>query len=124
MPPTRPTSHPSLRSMTGFGRAEAGGDGVAVTVEARSVNHRHLDIALRLPRTLGAFEMDARRLIQSRLERGRIDVTVQLGPAPGQSAQPIRIDAALAAQYVEQARALGRAAGLGEDVTLTWVLER
>jgi uncharacterized protein (TIGR00255 family) len=110
--------------MTGFGRGEAGGDGAAVTVEARSVNHRHLDIALRLPRTLGAFEMDARRLIQSRLERGRIDVTVQVGPAPGQSTQQIRVDTALAAQYVEQARALGRAAGLGEDVTLSWVLER
>ena len=110
--------------MTGFGRAEALTDGFAVTVEARSVNHRHLDIALRLPRALSAFEMDARRLIQSRLERGRIDVAVQVGPAPGQSTQQIRVDSALAAQYVEQARALGRAAGLAEDVSLTWVLER
>jgi len=110
--------------MTGFGRAEAGGDGVALSVEARSVNHRHLDIALRLPRALTAFEMDARRLIQARLERGRIDVSVQLGPPPGQSTQQIRVDAALAAQYVEQARALGRAAGLGDDVPLSWVLER
>jgi len=124
MPPTRLTPVSALRSMTGFGRAETGGAATAVTVEARSVNHRHLDIALRLPRALGAFEMDARRLIQSRLERGRIDITVQLGPPPGQSAQQIRVDTALAAQYVEQARALGRAAGLGEDVTLTWVLER
>src|SRR5580765_981994 len=124
MPPTRLSANPSLRSMTGFGRAEALADGFAVTVEARSVNHRHLDIALRLPRTLSAFEMDARRLIQSRLERGRIDVAVQVGPAPGQSTQQIRVDAALAAQYVEQARALGRAAGLAEDVSLTWVLER
>jgi uncharacterized protein (TIGR00255 family) len=110
--------------MTGFGRAEALIDGFAVSVEARSVNHRHLDIALRLPRALGAFEMDARRLIQSRLERGRVDVAVQVGLAPGQSTQQIRFDAALAAQYVEQARALGQAVGLGEDVPLAWVLER
>jgi uncharacterized protein (TIGR00255 family) len=113
-----------LRSMTGFGRAEATGDTVTVTVEARSVNHRHLDIALRLPRALSAFEMDARRAIQSRLERGRLDVAVQLGPAPGQSTQQIRVDAALAAQYVAEARELGRAAGLGGEVTLAWVLER
>src|SRR5213593_2719442 len=124
MPPTRLSVNPSLRSMTGFGRAEAVSDGFALTVEARSVNHRHLDIALRLPRALAAIEMDARRLIQSRLERGRIDVTVQVGPAPGQATQQIRVDAALAAQYVEQARALGRAVGLGEDVPLSWVLER
>src|SRR5499433_1263578 len=124
MPPTRLSVNPSLRSMTGFGRAEAIADGFAVTIEARSVNHRHLDIALRLPRTLAAIEMDARRLIQSRLERGRVDVAVQVGPAPGQSSQQVRVDAALAAQYVEQARALGRAVGLGEDVPLSWVLER
>jgi uncharacterized protein (TIGR00255 family) len=110
--------------MTGFGRAEVGGDGVAVSVEARSVNHRHLDIALRLPRALTALEMDARRLIQARIERGRIDVSVQLGPPPGQSTQQIRVDATLAAQYVEHARAVGRAIGLGDDVPLTWVLER
>ena len=110
--------------MTGFGRAEATGDSGALTVEARSVNHRHLDIALRLPRALSAFEMDARRLIQARLERGRIDVSVQLGPAAGQSAQRISVDAALAAQYVEQAREVGRATGLGDEVPLSWVLER
>jgi len=110
--------------MTGFGRAEGIAEGFAVTVEARSVNHRHLDIALRLPRALAAVEMDARRLIQSRLERGRVDVAVQVGPAPGQSSQQVRVDAALAAQYVEQARTLGRAVGLPEDVPLSWVLER
>src|SRR4029453_10791889 len=124
MPPTRATSHPSLRSMTGFGRAESGGAGGTVTVEARSVNHRHLDIAIRLPRALSALEMDSRRLIQARVERGRIDVSVQLGPPPGQSTQQIRVDAALASQYIEQARALGLATGLGDEVSLSWVLER
>ena len=57
--------------------------------------------------------MDARRSIQAHLERGRIDVTVQLGPAPGQSTQQIRVDAALAAaQYIAAARELSRAVGL------------
>src|SRR4029450_1155974 len=139
MPPTRATSHPSLRSMTGFGRAESGGAGVTVTVEARSLNHRHLDIAIRLPRALSALELDSRglrpgavgaldiesrRVIQARVERGRIDVSVQLGPPPGQSTQQIRVDAALASQYIEQARALGLATGLGDEVSLSWVLER
>src|SRR5438093_10270222 len=124
MAPARPASVSTLLSMTGFGRAEATGDAATVTVEARSVNHRHLDIALRLPRALSAFEMDARRMIQSRLERGRIEVAVQLGPAPGQSAQQVKADATLAAQYVAEARELGRTVGLGGDVTLAWVLER
>src|SRR5205809_302960 len=49
-----------VRSMTGFGRAEASGESIAVTVEARSVNHRHLDVALRLPRAFAPPERAAR----------------------------------------------------------------
>jgi len=124
MVPTRTAPAPHLASMTGFGRAEAAGDGVSVTVEARSVNHRHLDVALRLPRALAAFEPEARRLVQSRLERGRVDVAVLLAPAPGQAAQRIRADAPLAAEYVARARELGRELGVPGDVALAWVLER
>jgi len=124
MAPTRTAPAPGLSSMTGFGRAEAGGDGISVTVEARSVNHRHLDIALRLPRALAAFEPEARRLIQSRLERGRLDVAAQVAPAPGRAAHWIRADAPLAAEYVARARELGRDLGVPGDVTLAWVLER
>ena len=54
-----------VRSMTGFGRAELRGDTLVVTVEARSVNHRHLDVALRVPRALAALELDARRASSS-----------------------------------------------------------
>src|SRR2546428_34244 len=57
-----------VRSMTGFGRAEASGESIAVTVEARSVNHRHLDVALRLPRVFAALELEARRLVHRRVE--------------------------------------------------------
>ncbi|OLC12638.1 MAG: YicC family protein [Candidatus Rokubacteria bacterium 13_1_40CM_69_27] len=113
-----------IRSMTGFGRAESIGDMFALTVEARSVNHRNLDIAVRLPAVLASLEMEARRLIQSRLERGRIDVTVQLAPAAGQSAQAVRVNTALARRYLAEARALASELGLNEDGTLAWLLER
>ena len=66
------------RSMTGFGRAEVRGDMLVVSVEARSVNHRHLDVALRLPRALAPLELEARRVVAGRVERGRVDVTVQV----------------------------------------------
>ncbi len=114
----------AVRSMTGFGRAEAGGPTVSLVVEVRSVNHRHLDLAFKLPRGLAAFEMDARRLVQRHLERGRVDVSVQLGPAVGTPTQRVSVDAALAAEYVARARALGRTVGSDSDVTLAWVLER
>src|SRR5919197_1448709 len=106
MPPTRVARVPSLRSMTGFGRAEVSAGPIAITVEARSLNHRHLDVTLRLPRALAGLEMDARRLVQSRLERGRVEITVQLSPGPETAAQQVRVDQALAAEYVARARAL------------------
>lgn len=116
-----------VRSMTGFGRAEARGDTLVVTVEARSVNHRHLDVALRLPRALASRELDARRVVASRLERGRVDVTVQVTTAAGQTPQRIVTDVALAREYVTQARVL--AASLGDlaprdGITLEWLLSR
>jgi uncharacterized protein (TIGR00255 family) len=115
------------RSMTGFGRAEVRGDTLVVTVEARSVNHRHLDVAVRLPRALAAMELDARRAVGGRLERGRVDVTVQITPVAGQPTQRVVTDAALAREYVARARTLAielSDAGVGGDVPLQWVLER
>ena len=116
-----------VRSMTGFGRAEARGDAVVVAIEARSVNHRHLDIAIRLPRALVALELDARRAIAARLDRGRVDVAVQVTTVAGQSTQRVVTDIPLARQYVAQARALATALGAEDvrgDVPLAWVLER
>lgn len=113
-----------VRSMTGFGRAEARGESIAVTVEARSVNHRHLDVALRLPRTLSSLELDARRLVQGRLERGRIDVAVQVTPVAGAATQRVHVDTALAREYLARAQALGIELGLAGAPTLDWLLER
>jgi uncharacterized protein (TIGR00255 family) len=116
-----------VRSMTGFGRAELRGDTLVVTVEARSVNHRHLDVALRLPRALAPLELEARRAIAARLERGRVDVTVQVTPVAEHASQRVVTDTALAREYVARARAL--AAELGDlgvsgGVTLEWLLHR
>ena len=110
--------------MTGFGRAEASTDLCTIGVEARTVNHRHLDVAVRLPRALASLEPRVRRLLAQRLERGRIDLNVQLGPAAGVAVPRIVVDTALAKEYAECARALAAEADLSGDVSLTWVLER
>jgi uncharacterized protein (TIGR00255 family) len=113
-----------IRSMTGFGRFELHGDTLAITVEARSVNHRHLEIAVRLPGPFASLDADVRRIVQGRLERGRIDISVQVSPLSSQPARTVRIDTALAQRYVDQARQLARDIGLGGDVELGWLLER
>jgi uncharacterized protein (TIGR00255 family) len=113
--------------MTGFGRAELRGDTLVVTVEARSVNHRHLDVALRLPRTLAVLELEARRVIAARLERGRVDVNVQVAAVAEQASQRVVTDPALAREYIARARGLAvdiADLGVTGDLTLEWLLQR
>lgn len=112
-----------IRSMTGYGRAEVVGERIVVSVEARSLNHRHLDVALKLPRSLAGLELEARRLLQGQIQRGRLDVSVGVKPlAEGGSA--LKVDAALARRYIDQALALSDALGLDAEPTVEWVLER
>jgi uncharacterized protein (TIGR00255 family) len=113
-----------IRSMTGFGHAEIADEGFTVTVEARSVNHRHLDLALRLPAALAGLEAEARRLVQSRIERGRIDVAVQVEPVTAPGPASVRVDTELARRYVDEARALAADLGLVDDVGVGWILGR
>jgi uncharacterized protein (TIGR00255 family) len=111
-----------IRSMTGYGRAEVAGMRMALSVECKSVNHRHLDIALKFPRALASLELDARRLIQSRLHRGRVDVTVTLGSVDGGALNPLSLNLAQAREYADAARKLADELDLPEGPTLAWLL--
>ncbi len=66
-----------MRSMTGFGRGEASGDGFQLAIEIRTVNNRFLDVNMRLPGDLAAIENDLKKEISERLSRGRVDVNLQ-----------------------------------------------
>ena len=66
-----------MRSMTGFGRGAVTEKDFAVTVELKTVNNRFLDISLRLSSEMQQIESEIKRLISSRLSRGRVDVNIQ-----------------------------------------------
>lgn len=66
-----------MKSMTGFGRASASENNFSITVELKTVNNRFLDVNLRLPGELQALEPVVKKLISSRLARGRVDVNLQ-----------------------------------------------
>jgi uncharacterized protein (TIGR00255 family) len=90
--------------MTGFGRAEFELGGAAFQVEVRTVNHRHLDLQVRLPRTLVRFEAELRRRLAGRFARGKVEVNVS-GRA-GAALETLRIDPEVAASYVQAAKEL------------------
>lgn len=67
-----------IKSMTGYGRVEALYDGRHIVVEAKSVNHRFLEISLRMPSVLYPLEMEYKKKIGERFKRGRIDVSIRM----------------------------------------------
>ena len=111
-----------IRSMTGYGRAEVSGPRLTVWAEAKSLNHRTLDVNLRLPRLFSGFELDARRLIQSSLQRGRVECTVSLGSATGGTITPVGVNLEQAREYARLATEVAGALGLGRGPDLEWVL--
>ncbi len=66
-----------IRSMTGYGAAELGEDGVAYSVEVRTVNHRYLKLSIKLPEHLQFLESDIEKLLRARLARGSVSCTLR-----------------------------------------------
>jgi len=94
-----------IRSMTGYGQKHASWLEGSVTLEVRSVNHRFLEVACRLPRPLYALEDSFKKAAQQRCARGRIDMTVMLQGGKGRGGV-INLDQPLAKQYHQALRRL------------------
>ena len=96
-----------MLSMTGYGRAAREQDGRQMTIELKSVNHRFLDLAFRMPRNLLFLEEAARKALGARLSRGHVDVFVTYKNLRS-DARTVTVDRAL---YDAYARALDSVAG-------------
>ena len=87
-----------IRSMTGFGRGEYSDEISKVTVEIRSVNHRYLDIFVKMPRRYSFAEDTIKSAIKERVHRGKVEVSVSVDNI-GKSDSDVRLDKELAARY-------------------------
>ncbi len=106
-----------MRSMTGYGRTQIARDGREMTVEIKTVNHRFLDTAMRLPRHLGFAEDAVRKQIAAAVRRGHVDVFV-LYRNTRTDARKVECDAALAGAYRDAMTALSQATGAADDMQL------
>jgi uncharacterized protein (TIGR00255 family) len=111
-----------IQSMTGFGRATFEVSGRSFEVEVRSVNHRHLDVRAKLPRQMGEQEAMVKSLLQGRLQRGKVDLSIS--PSSGSTAtSELQIDDGLAHQYVQAARHLSGEHGISGSVDVAMLLQ-
>ena len=110
-----------MQSMTGYGRSEVHNAQLRLTVEARSVNHRYLDVALRYPRLYTPLEARMKRLVSSHFARGRIDITI-VAQAGGAERRTLSFDYALAQQYYHALQQLQETLGLAGAIDLSTIL--
>ena len=94
-----------LRSMTAFASAESDIGSGTLSIEIRSVNHRYLELGLRVPEELRNLEPQIRERVAAKLSRGKVDLGMRYKPAAA-AASAIALDEALVARLGETAQAL------------------
>ncbi len=102
-----------IRSMTGFGRGEYADEVSKVTVEMRSVNHRYLDIFVKMPRKYAFAEEAVKAAAKERLHRGKVEINVTVDNI-GQSDSDVVLDKELAAKYYAALTELSETFEVGE----------
>ena len=106
-----------IKSMTGYGRVEGLCDGRNVIVEAKSVNHRFLEIALRTPASLYPLEMEYKKKIAERFKRGRIDVSIRL-EGEGSDTSKVNLNMDIARGYFDVLNRLKTEFNIQEPISL------
>ena len=110
-----------IKSMTGYGGASGEAGGILVTAEIRSVNNRHLDTSVRLPRSCLFAEDAVRGAVREHLSRGKADVFLTVDTTAAEEIL-IEINRPLAAAYVRAAEEAAETWGIGNDLTASRLL--
>jgi len=108
-----------IKSMTGFGSAEASVGSHRVAVEIRSVNHRFFSPSIKTPSALTRLEGDIREVLRERVARGHVTASLRIG---SDAEVGPRLDADRIAAYVEQVKELNKQVHLTEPVTWDAIL--
>lgn len=107
-----------IRSMTGFGRYEYARGGKKYAVEMKSVNHRYLDLNIKMPKNFNFFEAEIRNLLKKYIQRGKVDLYITYEDASAQGCS-IRYNSLVAGQYVSAMREMAREFSLNDDLTVS-----
>ena len=107
-----------IKSMTGFGRCEMEEHARRITVEMKAVNHRYLDLSIKMPKKFNPFEAQIRNVLKEYLERGKVDLYITCEDLGEENLQ-IRYNKSVAAEYLQYLRQMAEEFGLEDDVRVS-----
>ncbi|MDE6639830.1 MAG: YicC family protein [Acetatifactor sp.] len=107
-----------IKSMTGFGRCEAAENNRKFTVEIKAVNHRYLDVNIKMPKTLNYFESAIRNELKKYISRGKVDVFISYEDLSEHTCT-VHYNKDVAEEYLLYLRRMAEDFGLEDDVRVS-----
>lgn len=107
-----------IKSMTGFGRCEVAENNRKFTVEMKSVNHRYLDVNIKMPKKLNFFESAIRGELKNFISRGKVDIFISYEDF-SEDTSSVRYNKELAGEYLKYLRQMAEDFGLDDDIRVS-----
>ena len=107
-----------IKSMTGFGRCELSNEKCKITVELKSVNHRYLDVNIRMPKKLNFFESAIRTLLKEYMQRGKVDMFISYEDYSEQTLA-VKYNATIAKEYLTYLQQMADEFNLENDIRVS-----
>lgn len=107
-----------IKSMTGFGRCEAVGNNRKFTVEMKAVNHRYLDVNIKMPKALNFFESAIRSELKKYISRGKVDLFITYEDF-SEKTSSVRYNREVAEEYLKYLRQMAEEFGLDDDIRVS-----
>lgn len=107
-----------LKSMTGFGRCEIASQEYKISVEMKAVNHRYLDLSLKMPKKFGCFEAGIRNLLKKYIQRGKVDLFINYEDYT-EAKMSLKYNASLAAEYMDCFHKMAEQFGIENNVKVS-----
>lgn len=107
-----------IKSMTGFGRCEVSENDRKFTVEMKSVNHRYLDVNIKMPKKLNFFESSIRALLKDYIQRGKVDMFITYEDMTENNVS-VKYNKDIAGEYLKYLREMAEEFGLDDDIRVS-----
>lgn len=107
-----------IKSMTGYGKSSLSINSREYQVEIKTVNHKYIDVNIKMPRIISYLEEDVRKLVVSRIKRGKVDIQISFENY-SKDGNDVKINTELAQIYIQSLRELAEVENLSSNIEVT-----